>query len=310
MKEVKTKYGLITDYLNLKMHDSDQPASILLTGHTELETPYGTLIPQYEVEDLGRKEHKYVLFHPNGTVRKVPLQDPQNIETNYGTIVSEMLLFYNDGALKKLFPLTGKLSGYWSEENEVALAEDLSLALPSGNITAKVISLGFFKSGSIRSITLWPGEIVSVNTPAGNIEARTGISFYEDGSIKSLEPALPTTVETLIGTLEAFDNDPDGVSGDINSLNFDPEGNVTSLSTTSSKVIVTIDSDTEKTYRPTEQESLCSAAVKVAVPLIIEFIGDKVRFNQSNTDVYDIADCSFKTEEYVADLSMPCYECA
>jgi hypothetical protein len=310
MQEISTKYGLIKDYLNLKMHSSDHPASILLTGYTEFETPYGTLVPQYEVEDLGRKEHKYILFHSNGTVRKVPLQNPQHIETKYGTIVSEMLLFYNNGTLKKLFPLTGKLSGYWSEGNEAALAEDLSLALPSGDITAKVISLGFFKTGSIRSITLWPGEIISVNTPAGNIEARTGISFYEEGRVKSLEPLLPTPVDTPIGTMEAFDNDPDGVSGDINSLNFDPEGKVTSLYTTSSKVIVTIDSDTEETYRPTEQESLCSSSVKVAVPLKIEFIGDKVRFNQSNTDTYNMTDCSFKIEEYVADLSMPSYECS
>lgn len=309
MKEVNTKYGVIKDYLNLKMHSSDQPASILLTGYTEMVTPYGTLIPQYEVEDLGRKEHKYILYHSNGTARKIPLQDAQDIHTKYGTIASEMLLFYNDGNLKKLFPLTGKLSGYWTQENELALAKSLRLALPSGDITAKVISLGFFKSGSVRSVTLWPGEIVSVNTPAGNIETRTGISFYEDGSIKSLEPVLPTPVETLIGKLDAFDNDPDGVSGDLNSLNFDPAGNVSSLSTTSSKVTVTV-SGIEKTYRPTEQESLCSAAVKVAVPLKIEFIGEKVRFNQSNTDVYDIALCTFKIGKYVADLSMPCYECA
>jgi hypothetical protein len=310
MKEVSTKYGVIKDYLNLKMHRSDLPASILLTGYTEFKTPYGTLIPQYEVEDLGRKEHKYILFHSNGTARKVPLQDAQDIETKYGTIPAEMLLFYNDGTLKKLFPLTGKLSGYWTEENEFALAENLSLALPSGDITAKVISLGFFKSGSIRSVTLWPGEIVSVNTPAGNIETRTGISFYEDGCIKSLEPLIPTAVETAIGTVEAYDNDPDGVSGDINSLNFDRDGNVSSLYTTSSKVTVTIDSDTEKTYQPTETASLCSESVKVAVPLKIEFIGNKVRFNQRDDAVYDIAACSFKIEDYVADLKIPCYECA
>jgi len=309
MEEVNTKYGVIKDYLNLKMHSSDQPASILLTGYTEMETPYGTLIPQYEAEDLGRKEHKYILFHSNGTARKVPLQDMQDIPTKYGTIAAEMVLFYNNGALKKLFPLTGKLSGYWTQENEFALAQSLHLALPSGDITAKIISLGFFKSGNIRSVTLWPGEIVSVNTPVGNVETRTGLSFYEDGKVKSLEPVLPTPVETLIGTLEAFDNDPDGVSGDLNSLNFDPAGNITSLTTTSSKVTVTV-SGTEKTYRPTEQESLCSSSVKVAVPLKIEFIGDNVRFNESNTDVYDIAQCSFKIEKYVADLSMPSYECA
>lgn len=310
MTEVKTEYGVITDYLNLKMHGSGQPASMLLTGYTEIETPYGILVPQYEVEDLGRKEHKYVLFHSNGTVRKVPLQDEQDIETKYGTIASEMLLFYNNGALKKLFPITGKLSGYWTEENEFALAEDLTLSLPCGTVTAKIISLGFFKSGTIRSLTLWPGEIVSVNTPAGTIETRTGMAFYEEGRIRSLEPALPTFVETPIGTVQAFDNDPDGISGDINSLNFDPDGSVSALCTTTSRVIVTVDADTEKTYEPTETASLCSDSVKVAVPLKIEFMDGKVRFNQSSQDEYDLAVCTFKTEEYVADLTIPSYECA
>ncbi|MEI6891668.1 MAG: hypothetical protein V5783_05795 [Pontiella sp.] len=310
MKDVNTTYGVLKDYLNLRMHSSDQPASVLITGPTEFETPYGTLIPQYEVEDLGRKEHKYVLFHPNGTVRKVPLQDALDIETKYGTLSAEMVLFYNNGALKKLFPLTGKLSGYWTEKNEYGLAKNLSLALPSGDITAKIISLGFLKSGNIQSITLWPGEIISVQTAAGLIETRTGIAFYENGNVKSLEPLHPTAVKTAIGTVEAFDNDPDGISGDLNSLNFDLEGTISSLYTTSSQVTVTIDSETEKNYQPTEKESLCSESVKVSVPLMIEFLGDQVRFNQSSDDVYDVAACSFKIEKYVADLKIPCYECS
>lgn len=310
MKDVKTEYGVITDYLNLKMHDTGQPASLLLTGRVELQTPYGTLIPQYEVEDLGRKEHKYVLFHSNGVVRKVPFQEAQDIKTSYGTMPAEMLLFYNDGSLKKLFPNTGKLSGYWTEENEFALVKDLKLELPAGEIKAKVISLGFYKSGSIRSITFWPGEIVSMNTVFGTIETRTGISFYEDGSIKSLEPALPTAVVTPIGVMQAFDNDPDGISGDLNSLCFDQNENVIALCSTSSQVTVTVDAETQKTYAPTEKASLCSESVNVAVPLKIEFSKGKVRFNNSLNDEYDLSACTFNVEEYIADLTIPSYECA
>ncbi len=310
MKEVKTKYGVITDYLNLKMHDSSQPAALLVTGRTEFETPYGVLVPQYETEDHGRMEHKLVLFHPNGTAKKVPLQKKQYIETSYGAIGTEMVLFHKDGSLKKLFPLTGKLSGYWSEQNEYALAEDLSLELPAGKITAKIISLGFYPSGNIRSLTLWPGEIISVNTVFGNIETRTGISFYDNGGIKSLEPAMPTAVVTPIGVIQAFDNDPDGISGDLNSLCFDEDDNVAALSSTTSRVIVTIDSETKKTYQPTEKESLCSESVKVAIPLQIEFFDGKVRFNKNPQDEYDTTACSFRIEEYIADLSMPSYECS
>jgi hypothetical protein len=310
MTEVKTEYGAIKNYLNLEMHSSGQPASLLLTGYTELETPYGLLVPQYEVEDHGRMEHKYLTFYSTGTLRKIPLQEKHYMETQYGPIGAEMLLFYKDGALKKLFPLTGKLSGYWSEENEYALAEDLTLKLPAGEITAKMISLGFHPSGNIRSLTFWPGEIVSVNTVFGNIEARTGISFYDDGGIRSLEPALPTGVVTPIGVVQAFDNDPDGISGDINSLCFDQEDNISALSTTSSRVIVNAGSGIRKIYQPTEKESLCSESVKVAIPLQIEFSNGRVRFNKNPNDEYEVAKCSFKIEEYKADLSVPTYECA
>ena len=309
MTAITTQYGTIKEYLHLETYESGTPASLMCTGRHELETPYGTLVPQYEVEDFGRKEHKHVLFHPNGTVRRVPLQDAQTIETDHGPISAEMLLFYNNGALKRLFPLTGKLSGYWTEANEFALAQDLTLILPSGTITAKMISIGFYKSGSVRSITLWPGETVDIKTPAGTVNTRTGISFHEDGSIKNLEPARPTAVKTAIGTIEAFDNDPEGVSGDMNSLGFDTTDRITALCTTSSQVAVTARTGEKRVYHPTEKASLCSESVTISVPLHIEFIGDTVRFNKNPKDEYPITECSFEIGQYIADVVLPTYEC-
>lgn len=310
MKAVHTNHGVISDYLNLEMHDSGHPASLMAMGPAELETAYGTLVPQYQVEDMGRKEHKYILFHSNGALRKVPLQEKQDIKTRYGTMASELLLFYKDGALKRLFPLSGKLSGFWTEEHEYALAEDLTLSLPCGEITAKMICLGFFKSGAIRSVTLWPGETAAVNTVAGPIATRTGISFYDTGAVRSLEPRDPIAIKTPIGIVEAFDNDPDGISGDMNSLCFDPAGNVSALCTTSSQVIVTVDGETKKTYAPEEKESLCSETIKISVPLQIEFFGEKVRFNKNPRDEYDLSACSFEIQAYAADTRIPCYECS
>lgn len=307
MNTVETAYGVIGGCMNMERHGTGQLASVLLTSPAELKTPYGALVPQYEVEDMGRKEHKYVIFYPNGTVRKVPLQEAQNIPTQYGDISAEMVLFYNNGALKRLFPLTGKLSGFWTEEHEFALAKNMTLSLPCGEITAKMISMGFFKSGAVRSLTFWPGEVVTVKTSIGLVEARTGIAFYEDGSIRSLEPVRPTFVETPIGKVQAFDNDPDGISGDMNSLCFGSDGAVSALTTTTSQVTVITDVGEKKVYSPEEKESLCSESVKIAVPLLIEFSGNKVLFNKR--DEYDVDSCSFKIEAYVADLIIPCYEC-
>jgi hypothetical protein len=310
MKEIKTEYGIITDYVNLEMHSATQPASLLVTGRTEIKTQHGTLIPQYEVEDMGRKDHKYLHFYPNGTLKKLPLQQSQDFETRYGTIAAEHVLFYKDGSLKKLFPLAGKLSGYWTEDKEYALAEDLTLPLPSGPITAKMICVGLYKSGALRSLTLWPGEAVCLPTPIGPIDVRTGIAFYETGELKSLEPLRPTAVDTPIGSIQAFDSDPEGISGDINSLMFGLDGQIIALTTTNCRVVVTVDSETEKIYSPKEKESLCSESVMVSVPLQIEFLNGKVRFNKSFQDEYDLTACRFRVEPYTAKVAIPCYECS
>jgi hypothetical protein len=310
MEKLKTKYGIVEEYLTLELHDSGTPASLLFAGPMEMETPCGTLVPQYQVEDHGRQQHKPVLFHQNGTLRRVPLQDSVEVQTRYGTFPAELLLFHKDGSLKKLFPLNGKLSGYWSEKNEYALAQELVMSLPSGEIRAKIISMGFYPSGAVRSLTFWPEERVSASCAPGTIEIRTGIAFYEDGAIRSLEPAAPTPVDTPVGTLRAFDNDPEGISGDVNSLQFDRAGKLCALRTISDQIVVTTESGETKTYQPSEKPSMCSDLVKMALPLLVEFIDGRVRFNNSRRDDYDVAACSFEVKDHVTETVLPSYECA
>jgi hypothetical protein len=310
MKKLKTKYGVIEEYLSLEMHDSETPASLLFTGPMKVETSCGTLVPQYEVEDHGRQQHKPVLFHKNGTLRRVPLQDSVEVQSRYGTFPAELLLFHKDGTLKKLFPLNGKLSGYWGEKNEYALAQELAMSLPTGEIRAKIISMAFYASGAARSITFWPEERVSISCALGTIETRTGVAFYEDGPIRSLEPAAPTPVDTPIGTLRAFDNDPEGISGDVNSLQFDRAGTLCALRTISDQIVVTTESGEQKIYQPSEKPSLCSDLVKMDLPLLVEFIDGRVRFNNSRRDEYDVAACSFEVNDHVTEAVLPTYECA
>ncbi len=310
MRPIHTPYGVIENYVNLEMHDSATPASLLLASYMEIPTSCGTLVPQYQVQDQGRQQHKPVLFYENGNLRRVPLQDQVQVETKYGAFPAELLMFYEDGALKRLFPLNGKLSGYWSEKNEYGLAEVHTVNLPCGEISAKMINLGFYASGAIRSLTFWPGEIVPISCGLGTIEVRTGIAFYEDGGIRSLEPAIPTAVETPIGTLQAFDNDPEGICGDVNSLRFDQTGDLCALCTISDRIIVTTASGDSRTYQPSEKPSMCSDLVKMALPLLVEFIDGQVRFNNSKRDEYDVAACSFEIHVYAGQTALPSYECA
>jgi hypothetical protein len=309
MEALKTKYGEISGYQNLEKHASSNPASLVFTERVEIETPVGVIVPQYSVNDHGRKLLKPVYFYDNGNIKKAPLQDAAYIETKYGKLSAELVMFYNDEVLKKLFPLNGKLSGYWGEKDEYTLSEDLELQLPCGTISAKVINIAFYKNGNVKSITLWPQETIEAKTPAGTMRVRIGLAFYEDGSVKSVEPAEPYGVETKIGKILAYDNDPEGIMGDINSLQFDSDGEVTSLSTTHNAISVKKASGEEVLYAPSEKESLCSEKVAITVPLHIELINGKVRFNKSFSDEYDFSECSFEVTNYEKKAADPRYEC-
>ena len=310
MEVLKTKYSEISGYQNLEKHASGNPSSLIFTERVEIETPIGVIVPQYSVDDHGRQMLKPVYFYDNGNIKKVPLQDAAYIETKYGKLSSELVMFYDDEILKKLFPLNGKLSGYWGEKDEYTLSEDLELKLPCGTISAKVINITFYKNGDIKSLTLWPQETVKITTASGIMNVRIGIAFYEDGAVKSVEPAEPYEIETKIGKISAFDNDPEGIIGDINSLQFDSNGEVISLSTVSNSVKVKNASGEEVIYTPSEKESLCSELVKITGPLQIEFVNGKVRFNKSFNDEYDFSECSFEVIKYEKKAADPLYECS
>ena len=310
MEMLKTKYGVVPGYQNLEKYASGNPASLIFTERVEIETPVGVIVPQYSVDDHGRRILKPVYFYDNGNIKKAPLQDAACIETKYGEISAEFVIFYNDELLKKLFPLNGKLSGYWGEKDEYTLSKELELQLPCGTIKAKIINIVFYKNGNIKSITLWPQETVEAKTPIGTMRIRVGIAFYEDGSIKSAEPAQPYAVETKIGKISAYDNDPEGIMGDMNSLQFDSKGDVTALSTTNNVIIVKTASGGEVRYAPSEKESLCSEQVAITVPLQIEFINGTVRFNKSISDEYNFSEYAFEVIKYEKKAVNPCYECS
>lgn len=309
MKLLKTKYGEIPGYQDLEQYTSGNPASLIFTEPIEIKTPVGGIVPQYSVDDHGRRVLKPVNFYDNGNIKKVPLQEAADIETKYGKISAELVMFYDDEAVKKLFPLNGKLSGYWGEKDEYALAKDLELKLPCGTIKAKIINLVFYENGNIKSITLWPQETVEVQTPLGIMPIRTGISFYEDGSVKSIEPADPYTVKTKIGPISAYDNDPEGIMGDINSLQFNNQGDVTALSTTQNAIILRNEAGGEVRYTPFKKESLCSANLSVTIPLQIEFTSETVRFNHSASEEYNLSECSFEIIEYGKKAANPFFIC-
>ena len=223
---------------------------IRLSEKNMLVTHAGELVPFFT--ETHRRKIKYsVEFYKDGMIKAVALEEQQEIQTPIGEFPAELVTFFETGELKRFFPLDGKISGLWTEEEEKTLAIPFTFDLSFTKFTAIINGVGFYKSGDIRSITLFPGEAISIQTAYGEIIARNGFSIYESGGLESLEPLSPTQIKTPIGIIAAFDPNAIGINADSNSLVFDESGRVTALVTVSARVAVT-EGERFKTFSPRE----------------------------------------------------------
>lgn len=236
-----------------------------------ITTKYGELIPQHTADDLRKKEILPVEYHGSGTPKSVPLETQTVIPTPAGDIPAELVSFHKNGTINRVFPLNGKLSGYWSEADEMELARPVKLLTPVGAITACIISISFYDDETLRSITFCPGETVAIATPTGFYETRIGVSFYPDGAVQSLEPARPIPVKTMAGEIMAYDPDAIGVNGDKNSLIFDNKGNVVQATTTLSQIKVVKSSGETTHFAPEYRDSYCGDSEQEIIPMIVGF---------------------------------------
>ncbi|MBU1228844.1 MAG: hypothetical protein KKA55_12610 [Proteobacteria bacterium] len=276
MDTVHTRYGEIPVAGCLEWHDNGALMSCAPAGPMLLETPHGVLPVQHSTDDLRRRTVQALHFHRNGLLKHLPLEAPTEIQTPAGRMRAELVTFHANGALARAFPLNGKLSGYWTQEDEGRLAGPVTLATPLGSVTARVIGVSFCPEGTLRSLTLWPGEVLDVLTPAGVISTRTGISFRPDGSLRSVEPARPVPVTTPVGVVQAFDLDACGIHGDSNSLAFTPDGSVRRVATSLTQIVAVGPDKSERRFRPASRESLCGDAEREPVPMWLEFSPEMV----------------------------------
>lgn len=293
MKEVNTRYGMLKGVSYMDCYPDGALRNCVVTERQELLTPFGTLVPLFQDNEIRRKSGKPITFYPNGCLKNLPLQNQTIIPTPLGILPAESLTFYEDGSLRRVFPLDGKLSGYWTEEDERDLAYELDIKISCGRFKSRIIGIQFYPSGSVKSITLWPGELVSVNSPLGPMEVRTGLSFYPGGQLKSLEPARPTPVQTPIGMLYAYDCRAIGLNGDVNSLCFSEEGTLVSLVTSSDEIELTGKTGEKQLFRPGYNQNLFDPEVMDPVPLKVEFAGTKILLYQDGVKESNIRDHTF-----------------
>jgi len=258
-----------------------------------IHTQCGDLIPRYSSPGIRSKELKSISFYESGAVRSIALEEQTPIQTPLGLFPAELVTFYENGRLDSIFPLNGQIGFGWSEREEMALAEAVEFEFPFGSFSAKPIGLRFYESGELRSLILWPGEVIRVNTALGDIPVRTGFKLYESGALASVEPAYPVAVETPIGSIAAFDVAAVGIDADLNSLRFDEAGALTRLATSGDLVV---------NDRTTGKRTMYSSQLKpgltedkyVKMPLIIAFAGDEVTIDDGlRCDTYLLQNCSF-----------------
>lgn len=278
MPIITTPFGPIDALPRAEFYPDGSVRSCTPACACPLDTPLGTLIPQFTANTLRKRQLPVIFFHPNGTLRTLPLEERTVVPSPAGPIAAEQVTFHDCGALKRLFPLNGKLSGYWTQRDEETLAEPIGLETPLGPVEALIIGLCFNRQGGVRSLTLWPGQTLDVPCPQGTIEARIGVSFFDSGAISSLEPARPVHVSTPLGKLLAYDPDAIGICGDGNSLRFRENGSLLGLRTTANAFDVVQENGRVRRISPPLRRDPCEGVRVEAAPLALEFGSGRVWF--------------------------------
>lgn len=255
------------------------------TEKNRLHTPVGMLTPKYEMRETRDRDRAAVEFYKSGQLKSVYLNELTKIKTTVGVIECEFLTFYESGCVHRLFPTYGKVSGMWSEEEEINLTPKIFLNIGNISIKNKLSCICFYETGQIKSISLYPGEIMKVNINQKEMEVRIGISFYEDGNIRSLEPAIPSVMNTPIGKVIAYNTQPIGVHGDDNSIKFDEDGVVSGIMTVQSGIEVT-DADSSKfRIQPVQERSLMDLDTWEMVPMELLFQKDGIKIMKNNQEI-------------------------
>ncbi len=191
-----------------------------------INTRYGNLLPCSGASDYRKKHRCAVCYFDSGALRSVYLEEPQVLTFPSGDYQAELITFYEDGSAKRIFPLYGQISAYWSIEEEAENAPGYEFEIAGEKYLIKPECIFFYPSGKIRSITLWPSDELSIKTPAGIIRTKLGIELYENGGIRSIEPVFGTVIHTPEGDIKPFRYRPVMMHAENASLKFDGSGNL------------------------------------------------------------------------------------
>lgn len=309
-EHIQTSFGIFGGVKDWKCFPSGELESIRLSEKNMIVTEVGELVPFY-TETERRKNKPSVEFSKEGMVVAVSLEEQQEVTTPIGEMPAERVKFYDTGELSRLFVVDGQISGFWSLEEERQYNIPLTFQLECAEFTAMINCIHFYKSGDIKSITLYPQEkYISVATPAGIIDTTIGFSLYPSGKVQSVEPFLPAILETPIGKIAAYDTEQLGISADKNSLEFLEDGRISHLVTCDNSIYVQTKEGILKSYHPKIKTHPLHDDMQVVEGLHIWFNyeNDQVTIGE---DVFSMKDCGFTVENFLRpDMHCSPMDCA
>jgi len=275
-----------------------------------ISTVYGVLLPQYENCTVRRKYINPVTFYSNGNIKSIALHEQTMIPTPIGLLPAELLTFYENGNLKRLFPLNGKISAYWTEENEYDLAVELDFSFKFSNFKKKVIAIYFYEFGSVKGLTFWPNDSISIESPLGEVDTRIGLTLYPNGKLKSFEPNKPLAVKTPIGEIIAYNPQAIGINGDMNSCSFYEDGSIQSMATANSLITVTDQYRNQEIWGPSFSPSLLDINKTETIPLWLEFNEAYVKIGNPVQKQYEIDKHTFLINQLPTRFCPSCSDCS
>jgi hypothetical protein len=237
--ELVTKYGNLSGYVSEVYHAYHQLKEVMLTQRNVLTTPYGSLVPKYQMTNERDKFRNSLSFYPNGNLKSIYLEERVSVETSIGTVNVEFLSFYDSGELHRIFPKYGQLSGFWSEENEYEQEADYRFELVPCRINNKITSFTFYPQQELAAVTILSSQKLMIDTPVGRIQGRYGLALFKDGKLRSMEPAYPTNIITDFGMATVYDTQALGIHAEKNSLEFDEDGSLVGMAVVAESLKIT-----------------------------------------------------------------------
>lgn len=296
MQDVKTKYGTLKGATVANVYNTGEVEDYLVEEESNLKILDYNFVPLYGFVDTRRKELPSVKFYKDESIRSLSLNEATPINTSIGSFEVEKLTFYKSGEINRIFLLDGKLSGYWSEEDEYTLANEHEFRFIFGQFKAKVMSIHFYQSGEVQSITLWPKERVEITSNNIKINARIGVSLYKDGSLATCEPVRPTLIDTPIGKIEAYDRNAIGIHGEDNSLKYYQDGGIKSLITSTDLIEVYKDGSLVYVHSPKNVRHYSNSEELDLETVAIEFLNNTVIID--NNSKYNFNEYEFRIKPF------------